>query len=76
MNDNKGYFAGLDMGSVSIKAALVCNNQLIASSLIPSGGNYKDGAGKALDNVLAQASISMAQLAGIVATGQIGRAHV
>jgi len=29
------------MGSVSIKAVLISDDGLIASSLIPSGGNYK-----------------------------------
>jgi (R)-2-hydroxyacyl-CoA dehydratese activating ATPase len=69
MSRDTKYYAGLDAGSVSIKAALVCDNQLIASSLLPSGGNYKDGVRKALENALAQASISMEQLAGIIVTG-------
>ena len=46
MNDDKKYYAGLDIGSVSIKAALISEKRLIASSLIASGGNYKDGAQK------------------------------
>jgi len=41
MNDSIKYYAGLDMGSVSIKAVLISDDGLIASSLIPSGGNYK-----------------------------------
>jgi (R)-2-hydroxyacyl-CoA dehydratese activating ATPase len=69
MNANAKHYAGLDIGSVSIKAALVSESQLLASSLIPSGGNYKDGARKAMDNVLLQAKISMEQLSGMVVTG-------
>lgn len=57
------------MGSVSIKAVLVSDNKMIASSLIPSGGNYKNGAGKALDSVLAQANISQKQISAMVVTG-------
>lgn len=66
---NRKYYAGLDMGSVSVKAALVRDMKLIATSLIPAGGNYKDGARKAMDNVLFQANISLEQLSGIVVTG-------
>jgi predicted CoA-substrate-specific enzyme activase len=69
MNDKEKYYAGLDMGSVSIKAALISEKQLIASSLIASGGNYKNGANKVMDDILTQASISFDQLAGLVITG-------
>lgn len=69
MNDTKKYYAGLDMGSVSIKAALTSEKQLIASSLIPSGGHYKNGAKKAMDDVLSHVAISFDQLAGLVVTG-------
>lgn len=57
------------MGSVSIKAALIRDGQMIASSLIPSGGNYKDGAKKVMDDVLAHSGISMEQISGMVITG-------
>ena len=69
MNDTKKYYAGLDIGSVSIKAALTSEKRLIASSLIASGGNYKDGARKVMDDVLSQAGIPMEQLSGLVVTG-------
>jgi len=69
MNDTKKYYAGLDIGSVSIKAALICEKQLIASSLIASGGNYKDGAKKVMEDVLSQIGISIDQLSGLVVTG-------
>jgi (R)-2-hydroxyacyl-CoA dehydratese activating ATPase len=63
------YYAGLDMGSVSIKAALISEKQLIATSLIASGGNYKNGARKVMDDVLAHAGISRERLSGLVVTG-------
>lgn len=69
MIDEKKYFAGLDIGSVSIKAALICEKQLIASSLIASGGNYKDGAKKVMEDVLSQIGISIDLLTGLVVTG-------
>jgi predicted CoA-substrate-specific enzyme activase len=69
MNDTKKYYAGLDIGSVSIKAALIRDRNLIAWSLMPSGGNYKDGARKVMDDALSQAGISMDRLSGLVVTG-------
>jgi len=75
MSDEKKYYAGLDIGSVSIKAALISEKRLIAWSLIASGGNYKDGARKVMDDVLTHAlrgtsaGISMEQLSGLVITG-------
>jgi len=74
MNDKK-YYAGLDMGSVSIKAALISDRRLIAWSLIASGGNYKDGAKKVMEDVLShtlkgtRTGISVEQLSGLVITG-------
>jgi predicted CoA-substrate-specific enzyme activase len=69
MNHEKRYYAGLDMGSVSIKAVLVCDSKMIASSLIPSGGHYKSGATKVIDDILTQAGISMDEVSGMVVTG-------
>ena len=68
MNDQK-YYAGLDMGSVSIKAALTREKKLIASSLIASGGNYKNGANKVMEDILSHAGISFDQISGLVVTG-------
>jgi predicted CoA-substrate-specific enzyme activase len=68
MSDPK-YYAGLDMGSVSIKAVIVDERGLIASGLIPSGGNYKTVAQKVMDNALTQAGLSFDRLSGLVITG-------
>ncbi len=68
MSDPK-YYAGLDMGSVSIKAVIVDERGLIASGLIPSGGNYKTVAQKVMDNTLTQAGLSFDRLSGLVITG-------
>jgi (R)-2-hydroxyacyl-CoA dehydratese activating ATPase len=69
MNDSRKYYAGIDIGSVSIKAALVADHQLLASSLIASGGNYQDTARNVLDSVLAETGMSFDQISGIVVTG-------
>ncbi|MFA7178237.1 MAG: acyl-CoA dehydratase activase, partial [Smithellaceae bacterium] len=69
MNDEKKYYAGLDIGSVSIKAAIVGDQGLIASGLIPSGGHYKDAAKKVMDHALAQAGLSFDGLSGLIVTG-------
>lgn len=68
MSDPK-YYAGLDMGSVSIKAVIVDERGLVASGLIPSGGNYKTVAQKVMDNTLTQAGLSFDRLSGLVITG-------
>ncbi|MRR15846.1 MAG: 2-hydroxyglutaryl-CoA dehydratase [Deltaproteobacteria bacterium] len=69
MSNSNRYYAGLDMGSVSIKAVLTSRGEIAASSLIASGGNYKNGAKKVMDDVLAHAGISFEQLSGLVVTG-------
>ncbi|MDD5168791.1 MAG: acyl-CoA dehydratase activase, partial [Syntrophales bacterium] len=69
MNDNIKYFAGVDIGSVSIKAALVSNHHLIASNITVSGGNYKEAAQRVLNDVLATAGITHEELSAMVVTG-------
>ena len=59
----------MDIGSVSIKAALVSGRRLIAYEQAPSGGNYRDTAQKVLDGILAQAGLTSGRLSGIVVTG-------
>jgi len=69
MNDIKKFYAGLDMGSVSIKAVIIENNRMVSSGLIPSGGHYKNGAEKVMNNALIDAGLSFNQLAGLIVTG-------
>ncbi|MBI4763966.1 MAG: 2-hydroxyglutaryl-CoA dehydratase [Deltaproteobacteria bacterium] len=69
MNGVIQYFAGVDIGSASIKAALVSRRRLIAYELAPSGGSYRDTAQKVLDSILAQAGLTPDRLSGIVVTG-------
>jgi predicted CoA-substrate-specific enzyme activase len=69
MKDYIKYYAGVDIGSVSIKAALVSNRRLIAAELVASGASYKDAAQKVLYSVLVQAGLDAESLSGVVVTG-------
>jgi predicted CoA-substrate-specific enzyme activase len=69
MKDRKKYYAGLDMGSVSIKAVIIEEHRVAASSLLPAGGHYKKGAEKVMQTALAAAGISAHHLRGLVVTG-------
>jgi predicted CoA-substrate-specific enzyme activase len=69
MNDLIKYYAGVDIGSVSIAAVLIAAGQIMATEIVVSGGNYKDAARKVLDSVLSRTGIDMDGLSGIVVTG-------
>lgn len=69
MKTDQTFFAGLDIGSVSIKAALVSQQTLIASSIRPSGGTYRETAREVMDTVLSETGIEKNQVAGIIVTG-------
>lgn len=69
MNTTNQYYAGLDMGSVSIKAVIICNQKITGWALIPSGGNYKTAATTVMTRALAAAKIHMDDLCGIGVTG-------
>jgi predicted CoA-substrate-specific enzyme activase len=69
MNASTRFYAGLDMGSVSIKAVIIANGQMVASGLIPSGGQYKAAAARLMEEVLAKAAVALEDLSGLVVTG-------
>ena len=69
MTDHKKYYAGVDVGSASIKAVLIRSRQVVASEIMASGGNYKNAAQKVLEGVLTKAGVDAAGLSGIVVTG-------
>ena len=69
MSGTHRYYAGLDMGSASIKAAVVSGHRLIASEIVASGGKYSDTARKIMGGVLAKAGISEDRLDGMIITG-------
>ena len=69
MKDFIKYYAGVDIGSVSIKAALISSGEIVASEIMASGGNYRDAAEKVLAGVLSRAGIDAGKLSGMVVTG-------
>ena len=68
------YTAGIDIGSVFTKV-VIWGDGLIASHTLPSGGDYKLTANKALKGALAKAGKSAEDIAYTVATGY-GAANV
>ena len=69
MSDPQKRYAGVDIGSASIKAVLIRRGNIVASAIRGSGGAYRETAGIVLDEALARAGISAAELSGIVVTG-------
>jgi len=69
MTDHPKYYAGVDVGSVSIKAVLIGADRIMASEMMASGGNYRDAAQKVLEGVLSKAGVAADRLSGIVVTG-------
>jgi len=70
MSENRKYYAGVDIGSASIKAVLISAQRIVASAIVASGGNYRDAAQSVFDAVLTKAGgLKAKELSGIVATG-------
>jgi predicted CoA-substrate-specific enzyme activase len=69
MKSDREFYAGVDMGSVNIKAVIVNDQRIVSSCILASGGNYTGVAKDALNRVLSQVGITYFQLAGIVVTG-------
>jgi predicted CoA-substrate-specific enzyme activase len=66
---------GCDVGSLFTKAVLLRDGDLAAARVIATGGNVADDVEALLAALLAQAGVSRADLAGLVATGR-GAEHV
>ncbi len=69
MSNVAEYFAGVDVGSVSVKAALISRRNLLVSEVAASGGNYRETTRKVIDAALARAGIAFDRLSGIYVTG-------
>lgn len=67
--------AGIDIGSITAKAALVKDNELIGTRVIPTGYNPALAAQKVFSALLSETRIQADQVRAIVATGY-GRASV
>jgi (R)-2-hydroxyacyl-CoA dehydratese activating ATPase len=69
MDSSELFYVGLDVGSLSTKAALVGNDAIIAHCTIPTGANPRSAGEKAFKNALAVAGIEKEQVAYMVGTG-------
>jgi len=69
------YTAGVDMGAITAKAAILGDEGLLATALILAGYDRTDAALQVLNQALAQAGLSRDQIACLVATGY-GRVQV
>jgi predicted CoA-substrate-specific enzyme activase len=70
------FFAGIDVGSLSTEAVILDERQeIVCYSIIETGANSTQAAGKALEIALAQADLRRSCLKRIVATGY-GRVSV
>jgi len=64
------YFAGIDIGSMTTKCALVdASGTLVSSALVPSGARIRVAREAALDGAVAKAGIVREQITYLVATG-------
>ena len=66
--------AGVDIGAVSSKAAIMCDGELAAYSIIRTEADSGASAQKALDKALKAAGLEIGQLQNIISTGY-GRAN-
>lgn len=68
-------FAGIDIGSVTAKAALIRDSELVGVHMLPSGYDHRRSAGKVLTAVLDKLGISQSAIHASVSTGY-GRTSV
>jgi len=63
------WFLGVDVGSVTTKAVVTKDNELVAYQTMPSGSNYKIAAERVVTEALAKAGLSSEDIAYAVSTG-------
>ena len=68
-------FVGIDIGSITAKAALIKNNKLMETLVIPTGYNPVTAGQKVFSNLIFQTKNKQEDITAIVATGY-GRASV
>jgi predicted CoA-substrate-specific enzyme activase len=70
------YFMGIDVGAAATKAVLIGDSiEILSSSVIPSGVDFKKAAENVRDNVLNETKISFEEVNNTLATGY-GRRNV
>lgn len=65
--------AGMDIGSITAETVILQDNQMLSSSIVPTGANSRTAAERSLTAALKQASLRQEDLAAIITTGY-GRA--
>lgn len=60
---------GIDIGSAFSKGILMCDQNIAASCVMPSGGNYKFTAERVEEKLLSKAGVSSSDILYLVATG-------
>ena len=72
----KGYYAGVDSGSTTTDVVILDKDrQMVAKVILPTGAGAEKGAARALEEALAQAGLTEADLTATVTTGY-GRAAI
>ena len=71
----KKITAGIDIGTTSSQAAIMCDGELFAYANIRSGIDYKLAAKNVLEKAIGSSGMTVADISCIVATG-FGRKHV
>ena len=61
--------AGIDVGSISTKAAIVKDHVVLATKVIQTGYNAQNAGRKVFDEIQAETGISSSQIQAVVATG-------
>lgn len=69
------YYAGIDIGAITAKAAIVSDGALVAGVVVPAGYNRAQAADRVLDLALDKAGLARDDLARLAATGY-GRIQV
>ena len=65
-----GYFAGIDSGSATTDVVILDQDKtIVATVILPTGAGASNGAQRALDQALAQAGLTQADLTATVTTG-------
>jgi predicted CoA-substrate-specific enzyme activase len=68
-------YAGIDIGSITAKAALIKDNQLLATHTIPTGFDHLKAGMRVFETVLEKAGLNKKAVEAVVSTGY-GRASV
>jgi len=63
------YYIGLDAGSTYLKAALIKDNRVLGTELLPTGIDCEVTAAKLLEKIYTDAGITRDNIAVITATG-------